>query len=426
VYNIPDRGSNGTRESIDLEGAFVHHIFFRKTERKKPVETIRVQYEIASDNLKRAARMVAREQSLGVRVTQYEHTRVKAMEASVKTIRRDKNRGLVSIDVVSEPIETAYGLILSIAGEISCLNAMRSIQLADFELPARLARKLGGPGWGADGLYDRLGLTDRPIFVSVVKPSQGLSPKEFGDLAYECFVGGIDVCKTDELLQESREDYLARVRACVDAARRAEAETGERKLFMVHPVGPAERMMSLYEEGLAAGGGIAMFAPAAIGFPLFHSLASLGSVPVMAHMSMSGWLWQRHGMSVNAWSKLVRLLGADVVLYPALQGSLKATRSDLETVRTVCESELDGIRKSLPAIGGGQHAATLAVHYKLFGPRFIFLCGGGVVGHPGGARAGGRSIRQAWEAVRQGIAVKTYARQAKELAAALKAFARYV
>jgi ribulose 1,5-bisphosphate carboxylase large subunit-like protein len=390
------------------------------------METIRVQYEIVSDNLKRAARLVAREQSLGVRVTQYEHRRVKAMEAAVKTIRREKNRGRVAIDVVSDPIETAYGLILSIAGEISCLNAMRSIELADFELPSRLTRILGGPRLGADGLYDRLGLTDRPIFVSVVKPSQGLSPKEFGDLAYECFVGGIDICKTDELLQESREDYLARVRACAEAARRAEAETGERKLFMVHPVGPADRMIPLYEEGLSAGGGIAMFAPAAIGFPLFHSLASLGRVPVMAHMSMSGWLWQRHGMSVNAWAKLVRLLGADIVLYPALQGSLKARRADLETVRSVCGTPWDGMRTSLPAVGGGQHAATMGVHVKLFGPRFIFLCGGGVVGHPGGARAGGRSIRQAWDAARQGIPVKTYARQAKELAAALKAFARYV
>ncbi len=390
------------------------------------METIRVHYDIAAKDVARAARLIAREQSLGVRVTQYEHERVKAMEASVALVRRGKQRARVTIDVVSEPIQSAYGLILSIAGEISCLNVMRTIQLVDFELPKRLAKTLGGPRFGVDGLRRQLGIADRPIFVSVVKPSQGLSPKEFGNLAYECFVGGIDICKSDELLQEERADYLARVRACVEAAQRAEAETGEPKRFMVHAVGPADRIRALYEEGVAAGGGIAMFAPAAIGFPLFHALTSLGRLPVMAHMAMSGWLWQRHGMSVTAWAKFCRLLGSDVILYPALEGSLKATRADVEAIKSVCHMDWPGLRPSMPAIGGGQHAATLATHAKIFGRDFIFLCGGGVIGHPKGARAGARSIRQAWEAVQAGMPAKRYAKQAPELAAALKAFAKYV
>ncbi|MBI3622391.1 MAG: ribulose 1,5-bisphosphate carboxylase large subunit [Nitrospirae bacterium] len=390
------------------------------------METIRVQYEIEARDVKRAARLVAREQSLGVRVTQYEHQRVKAMEASVTTIRRGRGRALVAIDVVSEPIESAYGLILSIAGEISCLNAMRAIQLVDFEVPPRLSRLLGGPRFGADGLRRQLGVKGRPIFVSVVKPSQGLTPKEFGNLAYECFVGGIDVCKTDELLQERREDYLARIRACVEAARRAEAETGEPKRFMLHAVGPADQLLSLYEAGVEAGAGIAMCAPAAAGFPQFHALAALGRIPIMSHMAMSGWLWQRHGMSVTAWAKFVRLLGADVVLYPALQGSLKATKDEIEAIKRVCDMKFNGLQPSFPAVGGGQHAGTMEVHAKLFGPDFIFLCGGGVVGHPQGARAGARSIRQAWEAIQAGVPVTRHAKQAPELAAALKAFAKYV
>src|SRR3990172_1468764 len=206
------------------------------------METIRVHYDIAARDVARAARLIAREQSLGVRVTQYEHERVKAMEAAVTTVRRGKQRARVTIDVVSEPIQSAYGLILSIAGEISCLNAMRTIQLVDFDLPPRLAKTLGGPRFGLKGLRRHLAVHDRPIFVSVVKPSQGLTPKEFGALAYECFIGGIDVCKSDELLQESRPDYLARVRACVEAAQRAEAETGEPKRFMLHAVGPADQL----------------------------------------------------------------------------------------------------------------------------------------------------------------------------------------
>jgi ribulose-bisphosphate carboxylase large chain len=351
---------------------------------------------------------------------------VKRLEASVKAIRRSRNAATVKIDVASEAIDSAYGLLLSIAGEISCLGDLDAIQLADFDIPLRLAGSLGGPRWGSAGLRRHLGIKDRPIFVSVVKPSQGLTPKEFGDLAYECLAGGIDVAKSDELLQESQENFLARVRACVAAARRAEAETGERKLFMVHAVGPAGKIRDLYEAGVAQGGGIAMFAPAAVGFPQFQELASLGRVPMMAHMAMSGWLWQSHGMSVRAWAKFLRLFGADIVLYPALEGTLRARRSELETVREICRMEWHGLKASMPAAGGGQHAATMPTHYKLFGSDFIFLCGGGVVGHPKGARAGARSIRQAWEAIRQGLSLKQYAKQAPELAQALTAFKKYV
>jgi ribulose-bisphosphate carboxylase large chain len=195
---------------------------------------------------------------------------------------------------------------------------------------------------------------------------------------------------------------------------------------MVHAVGPAGMIRNLYEAGVSAGGGIAMFAPAAVGFPQFHELASLGRVPMMAHMAMSGWLWQPHGMSVRAWAKLLRLLGADIVLYPALEGTLRARRSELATIKEVCGMEWHGLKSSMPAAGGGQHAATMPTHYELYGTDFIFLCGGGVVGHPKGARAGARSIRQAWEAIRQGIPLKRHARQAPELAQALTAFKKYV
>ena len=40
---------------------------------------------------------------------------------------------------------------------------------------------------------------------------------------------------------------------------------------------------------------------------------------------------------------------------------------------------------------------------------FGFVPGRGVFGHPMGPKAGAASIRQAWEAIEQGIALETYA-----------------
>ncbi len=78
------------------------------------------------------------------------------------------------------------------------------------------------------------------------------------------------------------------------------------------------------------------------------------------------------------------------------------------------------------AVGGGFLAWTLAIHADLFGHNFAYLCGGGVCGHPDGARAGGQSIRQAWDAYSLGIPLEKYRKKHKSLDRALSAFATYV
>lgn len=72
------------------------------------------------------------------------------------------------------------------------------------------------------------------------------------------------------------------------------------------------------------------------------------------------------------------------------------------------------------------HAGTLGIHADMFGPDFAYLCGGGVCGHPDGARAGGQSIRQSWEAWSQKIPLEKYRKGHKALDRALTAFATYV
>jgi ribulose-bisphosphate carboxylase large chain len=55
---------------------------------------------------------------------------------------------------------------------------------------------------------------------------------------------------------------------------------------------------------------------------------------------------------------------------------------------------------------------------------FLFMAGGGILAHPGGPAAGARSIRQAWEATRDGKPLADAARDAPELRDALAFFGR--
>lgn len=52
----------------------------------------------------------------------------------------------------------------------------------------------------------------------------------------------------------------------------------------------------------------------------------------------------------------------------------------------------------------------------------IFLAGGGIQGHPGGAEAGVASIRQAWAAALAGTPVQEYAKTHAELSQAFDKF----
>lgn len=64
-------------------------------------------------------------------------------------------------------------------------------------------------------------------------------------------------------------------------------------------------------------------------------------------------------------------------------------------------------------------------HYAAWGlSDLIYACGGGIMAHPQGIAAGIASIREAWDARRQGIAAADFARTHPALAAALAALGR--
>ena len=52
----------------------------------------------------------------------------------------------------------------------------------------------------------------------------------------------------------------------------------------------------------------------------------------------------------------------------------------------------------------------------------MYLCGGGIVSHPGGLAAGVRAVQQAWQATVEDIDLETYARTHPELEQSLKKF----
>jgi ribulose-bisphosphate carboxylase large chain len=78
----------------------------------------------------------------------------------------------------------------------------------------------------------------------------------------------------------------------------------------------------------------------------------------------------------------------------------------------------------MPVFSSGQTARQAPDTWRALGTTdLIFACGGGIIGHPSGVAAGVRSLRQAWDAAVQGIALPDFAKTHPELGEALRKFA---
>ncbi|HHE07830.1 MAG TPA: ribulose 1,5-bisphosphate carboxylase, partial [Chlorobaculum parvum] len=113
-----------------------------------------------------------------------------------------------------------------------------------------------------------------------------------------------------------------------------------------------------------------------------------------------------------------RLAGLDAIIMPGFGGRMMTPEEEvIENVRE-CTKPMGHIKPCLPLPGGSDSALTLQTVYEKVGNvDFGFVPGRGIFGHPIGPKAGAQSIRQAWEAIEQGIPLETYGQSHPELQA---------
>jgi 2,3-diketo-5-methylthiopentyl-1-phosphate enolase len=99
---------------------------------------------------------------------------------------------------------------------------------------------------------------------------------------------------------------------------------------------------------------------------------------------------------------LMRLGGADIVLFPSSYGTVALPAADTQAVKEALTWTMGDFPKSFPAPSAGIHPGLVPQLMKDYGSNVIINAGGGVHGHPQGARAGAKAFRQAinWVAKR--------------------------
>ena len=282
------------------------------------------------------------------------------------------------------------------------------IKLLDLELPPQLLRRFPGPKFGIAGLRTRLGQPARPLTMAIFKPCLGLSPAELGDMFYQLATGGLDLVKDDEILPDLPDaPTLQRVASCLAAAERVKRETGRTVLYAVNLTGRPDQLRQRALELQSRGATCFLFNVLAYGWAVFQQLTSDPEirVPFMAHPALAGGLCGSpdYGMSYPlVLGKLMRLAGADLVLYPAHYGTFPFPAEDEFGIRDALRGELGTLTRAWPGPSVGIHPGMVPQLLADYGNDVVINAGGGIHGHPDGAAAGARAMAQAVELALQG------------------------
>lgn len=333
-------------------------------------------------------------------------------------------------------------LLVTVFGKLSMDGR---IKLIDLKFSESFLRGFAGPKFGMDGVRSLLGVTDRPLLMSIFKSVIGHDLAGLKEQFYQQALGGVDLIKDDEILFENPLTPMEqRVETCMAAAKDAERQTGQKLLYAVNLTGPTSQLARQAKRAIAAGANALLFNALAYGFDTLHELASDPeiTVPIAAHPALAGAMYPSPHYGIGAsvlLGKLMRLTGADLVLFPSPYGSVVMPLAENMAIKdALLTTDMTGdyiygasqensgsdtpkLKASFPVPSAGIHPGLVPNIIRDFGGDVVVNAGGGVHGHPMGAAAGGQAFRQAIDAVLQGVPLQQYAEQSPQERQALAA-----
>ncbi|MBD3249003.1 type III ribulose-bisphosphate carboxylase [Candidatus Woesearchaeota archaeon] len=390
-------------------------------------------------SLKKACEHIAAESSIGT------WTDIATMNPRIARKLKPK---VFSIDHKTNEVKIAYPMELfepgnmpqiysAIAGNIFGMSAVKYLRLQDIGFPKKILDSFKGPKFGIKGVRKLLRVKKRPLIGTIVKPKVGLRPKQHANVAYDSWLGGLDIVKDDEnLASMSFNSFEKRIPATLRKRDRAERETGEKKMYMANVTAPVSEMLKRAKLVKENGGEYVMIDILTCGWSALQELrdADLGMV-IHAHRAGHAALTKIpvHGISMLTIAKTARLIGVDQIHIGAIFGKMFEKEKEVKMTGEEIESQIITPKKgqhlleqkwfNVPPVfavcSGGLYPGRVPPLIDVMGNNIIIQAGGGTHGHPQGTYSGAKAMRQAVEASLQGIKLEEYADLHLELKQAL-------
>jgi ribulose-bisphosphate carboxylase large chain len=387
-------------------------------------------------SMKQAAEDVAAESSIGTWVD------VKTMTPKIREL------GAKVFEIKGKLVKVAYPLELfeqgnmsqilsSIAGNIFGMKAVKNLRLEDVEWPFEIIKSFKGPLYGIEGIRKLLKIPKRPLCGTIIKPKLGLNEEEHAKVAYESWVGGIDIVKDDENLSSlGFNKFEKRVLETLKLREKAEKETGERKVYMPNITAETDTMLARANFVKEAGGDYAMVDIITTGWSALENLRNANEdLKLVLHGHRAGhaaFTRGRHGISMLVIADVARLIGLDKLHIGTVIGKMEGVKEEILTIEEEVEKKIikershrlaenwHGIKPVFAVCSGGLHPGSVPYLVETLGNDIIIQAGGGIHGHKLGTKAGAMAMRQAIDATLNNISLKEYSKNHKELKVALQ------
>ena len=384
------------------------------------------------ERIERAAGAVAAESSIG---TWTEVTTVKryvlknaAKVFSIEPVGRLGRRANIKIAYPIELFEPGNmpNILSSIAGNVFGMKEVLHLRLNDIIFPEKIVKSFPGPLFGLDGVRKVIGVYDRPLLGTIVKPKLGLNTKDHAKVAYEAWIGGCDIVKDDEnLSSQSFNKFEKRLKETLKMKRKAEKETGEKKIYMINVTAECKEMLRRAKLVAESGNEYLMVDVITAGWSALHTLRDENKdLKLVMHAHRAGHAALDkvpiHGISMKVLARIVRLLGCDQLHIGTAVGKMFETKEEVLANREALLCDFYGMKKVMPVSSGGLHPGMVPALWKIFGKDVVIQMGGGIHGHPKGTRKGAMAARQAIEAAVKDISLGKYAETHPELKEAIK------
>lgn len=428
-------------------------------------------------NFLQAAAEVAAESSTGTNFTVLTETDF-SHEMNALTYKVDLKNNLVWMAFPWRLFDrggNVQNILTYVVGNVLGMKEISALKLLDVWFPPAMLEQYDGPSYTLDDMKKYLGIKNRPVLGTIIKPKMGLTSAEYAEVCYDFWVGGGDFVKNDE--PQANQDfcpYDKMVLHVKEAMDKAVKETGKKKVHSFNvSAADYDTMIERCEMIRAAG-----FEPGSYAFLIDGLTAGWMAVQTLRrrypdvflhfHRAMHGAFTRPEnpiGFSVLVLSKFARLAGVSGIhtgtagvgkmagtpeddIIPAHnilkligkghffeQSWATIPQNDKDVIRMAKEDDAHhvilsddswrGFKKCAPIISGGLNPTKLKPFIDLMGNTdFITTMGAGCHAHPDGTRAGAAALVQSCEAFMKKKSIDEYAKKNPELKRAIEFFSK--
>ncbi len=284
---------------------------------------------------------------------------------------------------VSYPVDCAASELTQLLNVVFGNISMKpGIKVLDLDLPDSILNHFKGPRFGREGLRTLLGVDQRPLLFTALKP-MGLTNEELAELAYKFALGGIDIIKDDHgLSNQSFSPFEERVKRCAEAVARANRETGYQSIYMPNITAPYGEVLNRAKTAKRLGAGGLLIAPGLTGLDAMRAVAEDDDIglPIMSHPAFQGsYVLGDSGLSHQVlFGQIPRLAGADGTIYPNFGGRFSFSREECQSISMACSVSMGHLKSVFPCPAGGMSLQSIPESLGVYGRDVIFLVGGGL------------------------------------------------